>query len=570
MSLSRPFVLCLALGVLLGVPAAQAHSGDRPLASGGAVYTIDGDKTAIARLTADFDIWSFSPRRSQAVAYLNPTQADALRARGYAVELDGARTQRLQAVRAAMEEGAGAAGTIPGFPCYRTVSQTYADLAALAAAHPGLATFTDIGDGWEKATAGTGSDIMALKLTNAAIAGSKPQFVLIAAIHARELVTAELATRFAEELVAGYGVDPDVTWLLDTVEVHIVPQLNPDGRRRAEAGSSWRKNTDNDFCANTSSRGIDLNRNSSFLWGGGGSSGSACSETYRGPSEASEPETQAIEAYLAAILPDQKGPNLTDPAPATAEGVFISLHSFGELVLFPWEATFTNGPNHAQLQTLGRKFGFFNQHEVCQDCLPSASGTTVDVAYGEYGVAAYTFELGGDFFESCASFESTILPTNLPALRYALKAARRPYQEPLGPDALSVALSAAVTAGEPLTLSARLDDRRYDSNGQGNEATQNIAAAFYTLDAPPFTAGAIPQPMAPVDGSFNAGFEDVTVQLTTAGLGAGRHRLFVFGEDALGNRGVPTAIDFERLDAGLLFLDGFESGDPGAWSASVP
>jgi hypothetical protein len=39
---------------------------------------------------------------------------------------------------------------------------------------------------------------------------------------------------------------------------------------------------------------MDLNRNSGYMWGGPGSSGTTSSGIYRGPSPFSEPETQAI------------------------------------------------------------------------------------------------------------------------------------------------------------------------------------------------------------------------------------------------------------------------------------
>ena len=76
-----------------------------------------------------------------------------------------------------------------------------------------------------------------LKLTNRLVPGPKPHVFIMAAIHARELATAEVATRFAEQLVARYGVDPDVTWLLDYNEIHILAQSNPDGRKLAEVNA---------------------------------------------------------------------------------------------------------------------------------------------------------------------------------------------------------------------------------------------------------------------------------------------------------------------------------------------
>jgi hypothetical protein len=178
-----------------------------------------------------------------------------------------------------------------------------------------------------------------------------------------------------------------------------------------------------------------LNRNSSSKWGGVGASSNSCSEII-GPSAASEPETQTIQNYVASIFPDQRGPGDNDPAPNDAMGVFMTLHSYAEEVLFPWGWTTTPPPNNTALETLGRKFGYFNHYKVCQSgengCIYQTSGTTDDWAYGELGVAAYTFEVGTDFFESCSYFESTLLPDNMPALLYAFKAARQPYLDPPG------------------------------------------------------------------------------------------------------------------------------------------
>ncbi|MEM1204169.1 MAG: M14 family zinc carboxypeptidase [Acidobacteriota bacterium] len=566
-TLLLPLLLALALP-----PRALAH-GD---AHGSyavppedlAVYRIRATTEQLGELRNGYDVWTYAWRDGEAIALLSSANVEELEGRGFTPTLDVERTENELKAASGRELGAGRGSGIPGFPCYRTVEETYADLAQRALDHPTLASWIDIGDSWEKAnTPDPGYDVRALVLTNSAIAGDKPDLVVMAAMHAREYTTAELVTRFAEYLLDGYGTDPEITWLLDQREIHILPQVNPDGRKRAESGLLWRKNADNDFCANTDNRGVDLNRNASFLWGSGG--GFTCGETYRGPSAGSEPETQAVEGYLAAVFPDQRGDALTDPAPDDAEGVFISVHSFGELVLFPWEATATQTPNHDQLQTLGRKFGFYTDYSVCLECLGTASGTTPDEAYGEYGVAAYTFELGDSFFESCTPFESTIYPDNRDALLYAAKAARRPYQEPLGPEAIQVvATPPVVEAGEPVTLTAVLDDTRFDSNGFGNEPTQTIAAAFVSVDLPPSQQPA-PSPLAPVDGTFDASSEAVSGVLDTTGLAVGRHLVYVFGEDSGGRRGVPTAV-FLDIAEPPVFADDFETGNLSRWSSVVP
>ena len=530
------FAALFAMLVLSGLSLAASAQGPDGADVVARVYF--ENKTQLNAFAARLDIWEVNADEGYFVARLHPADLRALRAEGVRFEVDPLLTEQLYLPSQTLP---GQTAGIPGYPCYRTVEETYSDLAALAAAHPNLATWTDEGDSWEKVMPGgaAGYDINALVLTNHNTPGPKPKFFLISAIHAREYTTAELATRFAEKLVNEYGVDPDITWLLDNYEFHLMPQVNPDGRKRAEAGYYWRKNTDNDDGCGGSSFGTDLNRNSSFKWNMSGASGDPCSEVYHGPSAASEPEVQTIEAYARSIFPDQRGPGDGDPAPTDAEGVFITLHSYSELVLFPWSWTDTqDAPNKTALQTLGRKFGYFNQYEVCSDCLYNAAGTTDDFTYGDLGVASYTFELGTAFFQSCSVFENDIIPKNMPALLYAFKSARRPYMTPSGPDALNLSISSL--GAEPI-LTATVDDTRYDSGGWGVEPVQNIQAARYTIDTPSWKGG-VPHAMVAIDGAFDSTAEGVRASIASAGLSNGRHIIFVEGQDADDNWGPPTAI----------------------------
>lgn len=438
----------------------------------------------------------------------------------------------------------GQVASIPGYPCYRTVEETFSTAQSIANNNPTLASWTDIGNSWQKTVGQGGYDMYVLKLTNTAVSGTKPKLIITSAIHAREYTTAELMTRFAEYLVNNYGTDADATWLLDYHEIHLILQTNPDGRKQAEAGQLWRKNTNQNYCGSTSSnRGADLNRNFSFKWGGSGSSGNQCSETYRGSSPASEPEVQTVQNYLKAQFPDQRGPSDSDPAPANATGVYIDIHSHGRLVLWPWGYTGTTAPNATALQTLGRKLAYSNNHLPEQAIgLYPTDGTTIDFAYGEQGVASYVFELGTAFFESCSYFENTIMPGNMPSLLYAAKAAGAPYQVAAGPETTSLSVSnPSVPAGTSVTLNGTVDDTKYN-NSNGSEPTQNIAAAEYYIDTPPGRAGAVAHAMQASDGSFNNKSEGVTAIVNTSGLSSGKHTIFVRGRDISGNWGTLTAV----------------------------
>jgi carboxypeptidase T len=551
MSSSAAGVLAVAA---LALSPLSAHAGPAPENSPASSRKAEEVSMVIARvsfksredlnqLAETLDLTAAVDNEKQTVeALLTSEQYESLRKSGRRVEILKEQTELLNAPRPEMS----IAG-ISGYACYRTVNETWTTLSNLAATYPGIAEVKDVGDSWDKLTAGgnPGDDIQVLVLTNKSRPGPKPRFFLMSAIHAREYTTAELAARFAEQLASKYGTDADATWLLDHHELHVIIQSNPDGRRVAETGLSKRKNTNTSQGAcTTTSWGVDLNRNSTFDWGGAGASTSFCNDTYRGRAAGSEPEVQSLENYILSLFPDQRGPNATDPAPADATGLMISLHSYGGYVLYPWATTTTPPPNATQLRTLGRKFNYFNGYNACQvaSCLYAASGSTDAFAYGRLGVAAYTFEMGGAFFESCTTFENTIVPKNMPALWYAFKAARRPYQVAAGPDSVSLALSAGTVAqGTTVTLTAQANDTRYGTNG-GTEASQTIAAARYTIDSPSWVAGTPTYAMSPADGAFSSTIEPVSAAVFTSGLAPGRHTLFVESQDSSGNWGVPTAI----------------------------
>ncbi|MCP4513675.1 MAG: carboxypeptidase, partial [Delftia sp.] len=265
------------------------------------------------------------------------------------------------------------------------------------------------------------------------------------------------------------------------------------------------------------------------------------------PGPASEPETQAVQNYLMAQFPDQRGPNPDDPAPDDATGIYLDIHSSGKLVLWPWGSTSDPAPNSTQLQTLGRKFAYWNDHSPEQAIgLYPTDGTTDGFSYGELGLASYCFELGTQFFQGCSYFENTILPDNLPSLIYAAKVVRTPYMTPAGPDAVSISLSdggsaPGVAPGTLVTLDATVNDTRYN-NSNGTEPTQNVAAAEYYVDTPPWDTGAAANAMLASDGSFNSSVEDVQATIDTTGLSDGQHIVFVRGQDASGNWGAFSAI----------------------------
>jgi hypothetical protein len=540
MSALRLAALLAIVTVASVAPAAEDHVWPERLV----VRVAVADRAEVALAASVSEPWDVELEQGYLITDVTQEGYDRLVAFGLLVQVDWEQTDRLDRALVPLE---GQRDGIPGFPCYRTVEETLTTGADLAAAYPSLATWVDIGDSWEKTIPGglPGYDLMMLKLTNSSIGGDKPDLWVEGAIHARELTTAETVTRFAEYLLDNYGVDADVTWLLDWHEIYLLLQANPDGRKIAETGVSWRKNTDNDDgCSSSSSWGTDLNRNFDFYWDCcGGSSGDPCASNYRGPSAGSEPESQAVMAYVAAHFPDFRPDDLTTPAPPHTTGMFLDVHSAGGDVLsvFGFQNP-PNPPNGPELLRMGRKLSYFNGYYARLGSLYPVDGSTKDWAYGRLGIPAYTLELGTEFFEPCSNFESTVWPDNLPMLLYAAKAVSAPYTVAAGPDVVSpTATPSLVAPGDPVQLRGTANDTLYGP-GDGSMPMLPVTAAEYYVDVPPWEPGAVAVPLGAVDGSFDSTVEALTGILDTTGMPDGRHTVFLRAQDTSGAWGVVSAV----------------------------
>lgn len=557
-SVHRSLALLLFTGALLPGPAVASQdpraglheslgSCDRQV-----LRVQYGDREVLQWIASRTEPWEVDHERALAVLEADASFAGELRDRGLVFTVDASLSAEACAIHVPLK---GQSGGIPGFPCYRRIEETFETARRLADLHPELVELVDIGDTWEKSAGLGGHDLVVLRLTNRSLPGTgtpaapehKPVLFVMASVHAREYTPAETLTRFAEMVLEGYGADPDLTWILDEHELHLLLLANPDGRSRAEQGTSWRKNADNDFCSDTTSRGIDLNRNFEHLWGCcGGSSASSCSDVFRGPSPASEPETRAIQDYVRSILPAQWSPE----PPADTTGVFLDLHSYGQLVLWPWGAVSDVAPNGPALEAMGRRMAFLNRATPKQaiEFYPT-DGTTDDFAYGVLGVAAFTVETGYRFFEPCSVYESRLVNDMLDLLRWSAKVARAPYLLPAGPEVLELALSPrAIGAGGTVALSAVADDARLVVTGGG--VFEGILRGEAYVGRPPWVDGAVPVPLtvqADPESSYRAVLSGV---VDTSSLAGGRHLVFVRAQDAAGSWGPVTAafLDVECYD----------------------
>ncbi len=181
-------------------------------------------------------------------------------------------------------------------PGYLDLAAIIAEMQAAAAAHPSICQFVDLTAKYGLAPTYEGRHMYAVKISdNVGLEEDEPAFALVSCHHARELVTPVIALHALEQFTTLYGSDPRITNLVDEYEIWIAPIWNPDGYEYCYYHDNWWRKNRRPFTGGT---GVDQNRNYPPGWDGPcGGSTSPSSETYKGPSSASEAETQTVMAW---------------------------------------------------------------------------------------------------------------------------------------------------------------------------------------------------------------------------------------------------------------------------------
>jgi murein tripeptide amidase MpaA len=324
-----------------------------------------------------------------------------------------------------------AAAAAPDFPpkdaLYHNYSEMLAEIQAVEAAHPGIVDVFTIG------TSDRGRGIWAAKVSdNVANDENEPEVLFDAVHHADEHLTLEQALYLFNTLVNDYGVDPQVTKLVNSREVWIVFMLNPDGAQFDLGGDpyrGWRKNRQ--LHPTSPYVGTDLNRNYDYRWGCcGGSSGNPASETYRGWRPFSAPETQAMSAFVNSRVVGGQQQIRTH----------ITLHTNGELILWPYAYTRRNVPgdmttvDRDTFARMARAMAATNGYTAMQSSdWYISDGDQIDWMYGRHRIFSFTMELyppRGSALGHYPPDEKIAAQTrrNRAALLYAIDLAGCPYR----------------------------------------------------------------------------------------------------------------------------------------------
>ncbi len=257
-------------------------------------------------------------------------------------------------------------GSMGGF---LTLEEVYSKLSEMKSLYSNIITDTiSIGKTYE------GRDIYMVKISdNPDVDEDEPEVLYDALTHAREPQGMMTVIYFMYYLLENYEIDPEVTYLVNNRELYFIPVFNVDGYLYNQStdpngGGMWRKNR---RVNSDGSRGVDLNRNFGYQWGydNDGSSPNPSSETYRGESAFSEPETQALRDFV-------ESRNFKNA---------INYHTYSNLLIFPWGYIPEETPDSLIYRQFGRDMTAQNHYTwgISDDIIYGVNGDSDDWMYGE-------------------------------------------------------------------------------------------------------------------------------------------------------------------------------------------
>ncbi|TRY54527.1 hypothetical protein DNTS_033393 [Danionella cerebrum] len=255
------------------------------------------------------------------------------------------------------------------FAAYHNLDTIYSFMDTLVASHPNLVSKINIGNSYEN------RPMYALKFSTGGV--NRPAIWVDAGIHAREWVTQASAVWIANKIASDYGVDPSVTSLLGQMDIYLMIVTNPDGY----------------VFTHTSNR----------MWRTGASK-DPCSDSYHGPYANSEIEVKNVVELI-------KGHGNFKS--------FISIHSYSQLLMYPYGYTCTGIPDQSELHAVGTAAikelsTLYNTRyqvgSICKIIYP-ASGGSIDWTYNIGIKYSFAFELRDTGFYGFLLPANQILPT---------------------------------------------------------------------------------------------------------------------------------------------------------------
>ncbi len=296
---------------------------------------------------------------------------------------------------------------------YHNFKETTDLLKSLASKNSDIASLISIGKTIE------GRDIWCLRVNSTAkgaAASSKPGALYVGNHHAREHLSNEVPLLFAVWLMDNRGT-AEVKKYIETLDIYIIPMLNPDGVEFDIKTGSYQWQRKNMRVNPDKSIGVDLNRNYDSWFGGEGTSHYPSADTYCGPSAFSEPESMAIKKFVEARK------NLK---------TMNSYHSYASTILYPYGGSNDEVPDANDQKVfvnMARQMGLLTGYDPQKSSdMYVATGDTCDWAYDVGRIFAFTTELEGNGFYPGAAIIDKAVKGNIKAAVYMLSVTDNPHK----------------------------------------------------------------------------------------------------------------------------------------------
>jgi hypothetical protein len=206
-----------------------------------------------------------------------------------------------------------------------------------------------------------GRELFALKISdNVNSDENEAEIMFDGGIHGDEIGGSENLIRFASDLCANYGVNPEITDLVDNREIWLYIMVNPDGRVNM---------------VRYNSNGVDVNRDWGYMWDGESNS----------PGYYSQPETKALRSCM-------------------LENQFVvqtSYHSGTVYLAYPWSYRPDACPDVAQINQLAGIYVTYSgytdmPYEQGYTGMYPINGSSKDAMYGIMGSVSWSIEISMD------------------------------------------------------------------------------------------------------------------------------------------------------------------------------
>ncbi len=226
-------------------------------------------------------------------AYANDMEMDKFRTLGYEI------TELQHPGTLIQPKSSSDPREIAAWNTYPTFSGYVAMMYQFEINYPDLCEIVSIG------TTNDGRELLFAKISdNVSVEEDEPEVMYTATMHGDETTGSIMTLRMIDSLLSAYGIDPEITGMVDSMEIWINPFANPDGTYR---------NGDPDVIYNPqryNANSVDLNRN------------------YADPEDGQHPDGNSWQVETVAFMNFAEAHNFV---------ISANFHGGAEVVNYPWD-----------------------------------------------------------------------------------------------------------------------------------------------------------------------------------------------------------------------------------------